>query len=383
MKMNEKDQQWLDDILLKTMNKIAIVSERSKEKIPYTTSDGVHDDKAYVDPNNVWQGLSFWTNGFFGGMMWQMYHKTGEQRYADIAKKTEVALDETFELFYGLHHDVGFMWLPTAVANYRLTKDEDAKRRSLHAATLLAGRFNPVGKFIRAWNDNPDHDNRGWAIIDCMFNIPLLYWASEETGDPRYSHIAKMHATTVMNNFIRSNGSSEHIVEFDPFTGEKVRIYGGQGYADGSAWTRGQSWAIYGFVMSYKHTLDQCFLDTAMKVADYFVSQVPESGLIPVDFDQPAEPAVEDSTAATISACGLIELAKILGDEGHNYLEYAIKILKAQSELRCDFSDETDSLLTHCSARYHEESHHYSIIYGDYYFLEALLKLKGEDLYLW
>lgn len=382
--MTAADKLWLDETLAKTMEKVSRVSEKSKDKIPYTTIDGVHDDKAFFDPDNVWQGLSFWTNGFFGGMMWQMFHKTGEQRYADIAIKTEVALDQTFDTFYGLHHDVGFMWLPTAVANYRLTKDPDARRRSLHAATLLAGRFNPVGKFIRAWNDFPGRDNRGWAIIDCMFNIPLLYWASEETGDPRYGQIAKMHATTVMHNFIRPNGSSEHIVEFNPFTGDKVKIYGGQGYADGSAWTRGQTWALYGFVMSYKHTRDEAFLETAVKVADYFISQIPESGLIPVDFDQPAEPAYEDSTAAAIASCGLIELGKILGEEaGQAYLNAAIKMLRAQSDLRCDFTDATDALLTHCSAKYHEDDHHISIIYGDYYFLEALLKLTGDDLYIW
>lgn len=382
--MYEVNQEWLNDLLDKTMTKVAKVSERSAKKIPYTTVDGVHDDKAYFDKDNLWDGLSFWTNGFWPGMMWQMYHATGEERYAEIARFTEVGLDKTFDSFYGLHHDVGFMWLPTAVANYRLTKDEDAKRRSLHAATLLAGRFNPVGKFIRAWNDFPGRDNRGWAIIDCMFNIPLLYWASEETGDPRYGQIAKMHATTVMHNFIRDNGSSEHIVEFNPFTGEKVKIYGGQGYADGSAWTRGQTWALYGFVMSYKHTQEEAFLDTAKKVSDYFISQTPESGLIPIDFDQPAEPAYEDSTAAAIAACGLIELAKILGDgEGDKYLEAAVRMLKAQGDLRADWSEETDGILTHCSARYHEENPHYSIIYGDYYFLEALLKLKGKDLYIW
>jgi len=382
--MSVIDQVWLEDVLSKMKHKLEWISEKSKDKIPYTTINGDHDDKAFVDPDNLWDGLSFWTNGFFAGMMWQMYHETGQQRYADIAKNTEVLLDQTFDSFYGLHHDVGFMWLPTAVANYRLTKDPDAKRRSLHAATLLAGRFNPVGKFIRAWNDFPGRDNRGWVIIDCMFNIPLLYWASEETGDPRYGQIAEMHANTVMNNFIRPNGSSEHIVEFNPFTGDKVRIYGGQGYADGSAWTRGQGWALYGFVMSYKHTQNQSYLDTAIRVADYFISQVPESGLIPIDFDQPATPPLEDSTAAAIASCGLIELAHILGDDhGDKYLATALKLLKTQCDLRCDWSKESDAFLTHCSANYHEDSPHYPIIYGDYYLLEALLKLKGDDLYLW
>ena len=111
-------------------------------------------------------------------------------------------MDRCFEEFYGLHHDVGFMWLPTSVANYKVTKNPESRKRALHAANLLAGRFNLAGGFIRAWNDVEDYDTRGWAIIDCMFNIPLLYWASEETGDPRFKQIAMKHADTAMTAFV-------------------------------------------------------------------------------------------------------------------------------------------------------------------------------------
>lgn len=385
--LQKNEQIWLESVIDKIKAKMEWVSEKSKYKIPYTTTNGIHDDR--TDATKEFRkddGLNWWTNGFWGGMMWLMYHETGDNKYAKIAKYSEEKLDQCFEEYYGLHHDVGFMWLPTAVANYRLTKDSDARRRGMHAASLLAGRFNPVGKFIRAWNDSPDEevDTRGWAIIDCMFNIPLLYWASEETKDPRFKQIAMIHADTVMETFVRADGSVKHIVEFDPFNGGVVRDYGGQGYADGSSWTRGQTWALYGFMMSYIHTGKEEYLSTAKRIAHYFIANIPESGIIPVDFRQPAKPNWEDSTAAAIAACGFIEIAKHVDElEKSMYLNAALKILKTLDEKRCNWSNLCDCILENCTGSYHSEEHHFSIIYGDYYFMEAIFKLKGNDLFLW
>lgn len=324
--------------------------------------------------------------------MWLMYHETGEKRYQEIAEFTEKALDPCFDDFYGLHHDVGFMWLTSAVADYRLTGREDGKRRGLHAASLLAGRFNPAGRFIRAWNDpagkegkeDEGFDNRGWAIIDCLMNIPLLYWASDVTKDPRFRQIAMLHADRVMECFVRSDGSVRHIVEFDPFTGVMVKDYGGQGYGPGSSWTRGQAWGLYGFVISYIHTGKEEYLDTAKKIAHYFIANIPESGLIPVDFRQPKEPAWEDSTAAAIAASGLIEISRQAGEyEKDLYRNAAVKLLKALDKERCNWTEENDCILEKCTAAYHGREHEFNIIYGDYYFMEAVFKLKGNDVLLW
>lgn len=383
--LNKEDQIWLDETLKKIITKMNGVCERSKNKIPYTTIDGIHDDKR-MEGYRIDDGLNWWTNGFWAGMLWLMYHETKEEKYAVIARKTEGWLDQCFDDYSGLHHDVGFMWLPSAIVNYRLTGNEDSRRRGLHAANLLAGRYNPVGRFIRAWNDlpNEESDTRGWAIIDSMLNIPLLYWAYEETKDPRFKHIAMLHADTIMENFIRPDGSSEHIVEFDPEVGGKIKTYGGQGYADGSSWTRGQAWALYGFVMSYMHTEKQAYLDTAKRVAHYFIANIPEDGIIPVDFRQPIEPAYEDSTAAAIAACGLIELAKHVDkSEKEMYIKAALKLLKGLDAKRCSYDHKEDHFLTHCTGAYHSKEHHFSIIYGDYYYLEALLKLKEDDLFIW
>ncbi len=385
MMVTGNDRLWVDSVIEKITNKMEVVSERSKDKIPAKAVDGVHDDRSLetLDWNDD-DGINWWTNGFWGGMLWLMYHETKEEKYADIARISEKKLDRCFEYYYGLHHDVGFMWLPTAVADYRLTKNPEARRRALHAANLLAGRFNPVGRFIRAWNNVGEDDTRGWAIIDCLLNIPLLYWASEETADPRFKQIAMIHADTVMDTFIRPDGSVNHIVEFDPFQGGVVRTYGGQGYEDGSSWTRGQTWALYGFVISYLHTEKKEYLDTAKRVAHYFMANIPENGIIPVDFRQPKEPAWEDSIAASVAACGLIEIAKLVGEyEKDIYLNAAIKMLKALEQSRCNFGCDNDGILQNCTGAYHSPVKHENFTYGDFYFIEAMFKLKGEDFFIW
>lgn len=385
--LNAEQQAWVTEVIEKITEKMAWVSEKSKDKIPYTTVDGVHTDRRDNPSGNDADGISWWTNGFWPGMMWQMYHETKDEKYAEIANLSEGWMDQCFVDYVGLHHDVGFMWLPSAVTNYKLTGNEYSKTRGMHAANLLAGRFNLDGRFIRAWNDfkDPVKDTRGWAIIDCMFNIPLLYWASEESGDPRFRQIAMAHADKVMENFIRPDGSSEHIVEFDPNTGEKLKTYGGQGYTEGSSWTRGQTWALYGFMMSYIHTKEQRYLDTAKRVANYFIANVPDSGLVPVDFRQPEDCNREDSTATAIAACGLIELANAVPElEKAEYKNAALKLLKTLYEKRTDWSKEEDSIVQYCNNAYHNQKEdHRSIIYGDYYFIEAMFKLKGDDLYIW
>lgn len=378
-------EEWADETLGKIREKMAWVSEKNRDKIPYQTDEnGDYDDRS--DKTRAWNaddGLNWWTNGFWGGTMWLLYQDTKDERYAEIARISEKRMEQCFQDFYGLHHDVDFMFVPTAVTDYRLTGNPDSRRRALHAANLLAGRFNPVGRFIRAWNDLKE-DTRGWAIIDCMFNLSLLYWASEETKDPRFRQIAMMHADTVMKNFVRPDGSVCHIVEFDPETGRMVRNLGGQGYGEGSAWTRGQGWALYGFMISYLHTGKPEYLTTAKKVADYCLAHIPESGIIPIDFCQPPEPAYEDSCGACIIAGGLLELAKCLpGQDGTVYEDGAVKILKAIADGRADFGTGCDAIVKNCSAAYHSPTHHVTMSYADYYFIEALYKIKGTGKFMW
>lgn len=378
--------KWADTVIVKIHEKMRWVSEKNQDKIPYTTNEnGSYDDRSdtsvYTSLDN---GINWWTNGFWSGVMWLMYQDTKDNRYLEIARKAEEKLERCFDIFYGLHHDVGFMFQPSVVTDYRLTGNETSKKIALHAANLLAGRFNPKGKFIRAWNNWGKEDTSGWAIIDCMFNLSLLYWASKETKDPRFAQIAMIHADTVMEHFIRQDGSVSHIVVFNPQTGEKIKTIGGQGYKEGSSWSRGQGWALYGFVNSYLHTGKIDYLEPAKKVADYCVANIPENGIIPVDFRQPKEPSWEDSCGACIIAGGLIELAKVVqGDAKHTYLSQAVKLLKTIDERRADWSTSCDAIVQNCSTAYTDAPHHITMIYADYFFIEAIYKLKGGGILLW
>lgn len=372
-------EAWINEAYEKIVAKEKKVVGRNQHIIPYTTKENKFDDKSGKNE------ICWWTNGFWGGMLWQLYNATEDEMYKSCAEEVEKKLDTNLMIHQGIDHDNGFKWLPTSIANYRVTKNMDSRNRGLLAADLLAGRYNPVGKFIRAWNNwdgNEDGSFAGRVIIDCMMNLPLLYWASEEIHDPRYYYIATSHADTVIKNFIREDGSVCHICDFDPKTGEFIHSLGGQGYGEGSSWTRGQAWALYGFALSYLHTKEKRYLETSKKVADYFISCIPESGLIPVDFRQPSEPNYEDSTAAAIAACGLIVLADQLED-GEKYIKAALRMLKALYENRCNLDENADQLIEKCTAAYHDKNHEFTIIYGDYYFIEAIWKLMGKELFIW
>lgn len=360
--------------------------EKVKEKLEWVT-----DEVDFLYPHNTVNGLyknghcgyDNWTNGFYGGIIWYMYLLTKDEKYLNIGKKCSAQFDRILEEYMPLHHDVGFQFLDTNVADYIITGDEKAKVRALHAANVLAGRFNPVGKFIRAWNDNPNIDaervKTGYVIIDCMMNIPLLFWAGEITGDPRYKQLATIHADTVIKHFIREDGSSNHIVDFDAETGEVYAKPAGQGYAEGSAWTRGQGWAIYGFAMVYHYTGDKKYLDVAKKVARYFMDHT--DTYVPIDFAQPAEPRYEDNSAAAITACGILEIMKYVDEEEKAvYADFVNKLMDILYR-DCDFSHDDQGILQKCSDMYHSlpDGIHHTLIYGDFYLLEALMRLNGGD----
>lgn len=364
---------WAEQTLLKLKQKIPCGIEKAQglDYIPYTVENG----QWKMGPMD---GICWWTNGFWPALMWQMYEMTREEQYLLEARRAQDMLDRAFADFFHLHHDVGFMWRISSGFDYDLTGSPQNRDRALFAANLLAGRYNPNG-FIRAWND----DKAGWAIIDSMMNLSLLYWATEQTGDPRFSLIAQHHADTVIRHFIRPNGTSEHIVVFDPITGEVVSKPGGQGYAAGTIWSRGQSWAIYGFAISYRYTGRQEYLDTARKVADAFIAHVGADWLPDCDFEAPKEPIVKDDCAGAIAACGLMEMADALGKSGEGYLKAAFSILRALEKEHIDWSDHQPALLTHCTGSYHNTDHHIAMIYGDYFFVEGVSRLLGNHDLRW
>ena len=188
---------WLDAAYQKSLDKITKISTRIGASFPHVCLDGHYNCE---DP-------SFWTSGFWGGILWLAYRETHNEEFRTIAEQIEAQLQNPLHDFYDIHHDVGFMYLPTAVTNYLFTGNEESRRTGLIAASHLAGRFNFKGQFIRAWNHKVNPLSTGWAIIDCMMNIPLLFWASKETHDPRFYHIATAHADTVLKHFVREDWS--------------------------------------------------------------------------------------------------------------------------------------------------------------------------------
>ena len=268
------------------------------------------------------------------------------------------------------------MWLISSGVNFRMTGNDQSRKRTLLAANLLAGRFNPAG-FIRAWNG----DCVGWAIIDCMMNLNLLYWASDFTGDPRFRKIAMTHADTAAKYFIREDGSSNHIVVFDPETMEVKDIPAGQGYASGSSWSRGQAWALYGFALSFLHTGKEEYLAISRRVADYFINQVQDDWIPRCDFCQPKDDPLKDACAGAVAACGLLELAKLT--ENKAYFDAGVSLLKALDSRCADWSGNDPAILTQCTGSYHGSDHNITMTYADFYFIEAILKLQGDDFLFW
>ena len=372
--MENENKAWVDEVWGKIQKKLSHTTQEIGVAYPHVSTDGKYDDMKEID--KYW-----WTNGFWPGIMWLMYLGTKEEKYKMNAEAIEKELDKALYGYEGLHHDVGFMWLTSAVANYRITGNKESKTRGEIAASFLASRYNIKGKYIRAWNG----DNKGWAIIDCMMNIPILYWASEVQEDDRFKYIAMQHADTTMKNFIRPDGSVNHIVDFNYQTGEFVDTFKGQGYEVGSSWSRGQSWAIYGFILSYIHTQKQEYLDTAKSVANYFISCIGESYVPNCDFRSPIEPVIKDTTAGVIAACGLIEISNNVQEyEKKVYLNAAINILKATEKQYCDWTTDEQAILTMGTKSYHDISgRNVPIIYGDYYFIEAILKLRGNNILFW
>lgn len=366
------ERAWVDQLLKKMDEKSAYGLSQAQDLpgIPYSVKDGKWTNRH----------ISWWTNGFWPAQMWLMYLETGKDIYREEAKRTEDMLDEALRDFEHLHHDVGFMWQISSGVQYALTGDEQSRKRLMFAAFMLASRFNLNG-FIRAW---PQPERIGWSIIDTMMNLPMLHYASELTNDPRFSLMAARHAKFAQQNFIREDGSTHHIVAYNPETGEVVDHPRGQGYASGSSWSRGQGWAIYGFALAYMATGDASFLKTARGAADYFIEHMPADWIPPIDFKQPEEVS-KDSCAGAVAASGMLEIARLLPEnEGKKYRDAAIRLMKAMEEKASDWTQASPAILHLCSSAYHEQNdRHVAMNYADFYFIEAARKLRGGEGLVW
>ena len=376
---------WVKETFAKVDAKMSKVTLRSRDKL----ADGVDKDGVHVSKNP--RG---WTSGFWGGLNVLLYNYTKNEEYLKTARRSEEMMDEALMDFKSLYHDVGFMWHILSGALYRVTGDEKSMNRNLHMAANLFSRFvryeEAPGGFIRAWNSAwQGLDVENFSIIDCLMNLPILYWASDVIGDDRFKRIAMDHADMALTDHLRYDGSVAHIVQHDRDSGEVVCTYGGQGYAVGSSWSRGQAWGLYGFTLSYIHTNEERYLDAAKQIANYFIANCSDDWLPRVDFRAPSEPVMYDATAGVCAACGMIELAKALSEnEGGMYMHAAINILRAIEKNFADYNPDRDDLITHGTVLYpikpeQQSVVHISIIYADYFFTEALLKLLGDEFLPW
>ena len=329
-----------------------------------------------------------WTCGFWPGELWLSYEYTGDPvyRYAGMIQaesflhriENRVAVD---------HHDMGFLYSPSCVSAYKLTGDERAKRAALLAADQLLSRFQPKGEFLQAWGELGARDNYRY-IIDCLLNLPLLYWASDVTGDEKYRQAAFKHTATCMKNSVRPDGSTYHTFFLDPETGAPLRGETCQGYRDDSTWARGQAWAVYGTVLSYRHTKNEEYLRIFRRVLDLYLSRLPED-LVPywdLIFTEGAQEP-RDSSSASIVACALLEAAKYLpAQESREYALLARKMLKSLVEHYSvrDFSS-SNGLVLH--GTYSKKSPYNTctqegvdecVSWGDYFYMEALIRLNRD-----
>jgi len=334
-------------------NTIAEVSSPSRHP-KRTVSSGKWEAKARGD----------WTCGFFSGCLWRMYEQTGDEEWREDAQRWTDDLES--QKLNASNHDVGFRIMSSFGNGYRLTGRDDYKDVVLTAAETLASRYDDDVGCIRSWNAG-----NYLVIIDNMMNLELLFWASKNGGSQRLYDIAVSHAEKTIEHHVRPDGSTYHVVDFNN-DGTVRRKYTHQGYNNESTWSRGQAWGLYGFTMTYRETGDSQFLNAAIGLADYFVDNLPEDFVPYSDFEAPGIPNVsKDSSAAAIACSGLLELDRYV--DNRKYRIAALNILTSlTSSNYLSEGTKYSSILRRGCERYGDVEK--GLIYGDYYFLEAMLR---------
>ncbi|CAH1056355.1 glycoside hydrolase family 88 protein [Paenibacillus pseudetheri] len=364
-------KQAIEDAIQKTRDNV----QRFGNRFPHVSSSGKYELNDNED----------WTNGFWSGMLWLCYEYTGDEMFRDAARLTVNSFRTRMDRHTVLdHHDIGFLYSLSSKAQWIVEKDEEARRLTLRAADVLLRRWREKGEYIQAWGLQGDPQHGGRMIIDCLLNLPLLFWAYEQTGDERYRLVAVKQADQSRRFLVRGDDSSYHTFVFDTSTGEPSGGATHQGYHNGSTWARGQAWGIYGFALAYRYTRDGAYLETAKRMAHYYCRNLPEDHVAYWDFNAPITPQTyRDSSASAIVAAGLLELLSHLedSDKGRAALEECLT--QSMESLVRNYSTVGDpgaeGLLKHGSyyVRGNAAPDDY-MIWGDYYYLEALLRMdKG------
>ncbi len=345
--------------------------------------DTVRIPSSYENGEIIYVPTDDWVSGFFAGTLWYMYELTGDEYWAEHARIQTELLDTVQYLTW--HHDVGFMIYDSYGNGLRLKNIDGYKDVIVNTAKSLSTRFRPNAGILQSWNvDRGWQAERGWkcpVIIDNMMNLELLFKASEFSGDTTFAKIAVSHADKTMENHYRPDFSTYHVVDYDDETGGIRGRYTAQGYADESAWARGQAWSLYGYTMMYRFTSDSKYLERAEDVAEYLFDNpnMPED-LVPYwDFDCPDIPdTYRDASSAAIIASALYELS--WHTDNDEYKEKADKIICSLSTPAYRAAQGTNGgfILMHSVGSIpHGGSIDVPLNYADYYFLEALVR-KGN-----
>jgi hypothetical protein len=323
-------------------------------------------------------GVTDWTSGFFPGVLWLLYEGTGEMRWREAAARYTALVEPAKNL--RTTHDLGFMLGCSFGQGLRLTGDAAYRDVLLTGAGSLATRFNPAVGCIRSW------DFGTWkfpVIIDNMMNLELPLWASRAGGGARFADLATSHADRTRQNHFRADASSWHVLDYDPTTGAVIGRQTYQGAADGSAWARGQAWGLYGFTMMARETRRPEYLDQANRIANFIARhpRLPADKVPYWDFDAPTIPnAPRDSSAAAIMVSALIDLSALAGGEtGRQHLALAEQMLRSlmSPAYRAAPGQNGNFLLMHATGHLPGNSEiDVPLIYGDYYYLQALLRYR-------
>ena len=336
--------------------------------------EAVYPRSIKPDGSLMSSGYKWWCSGFYPGSLWYIYEYTGDESFKNLALKYQVGLDPL--RFRTDDHDIGFQLMCSYGNCLRLTGDQECIPVIIDGARSLATRFDPEVGCTRSWNNNKYTFP---VIIDNMMNLELFLKAVELGGDDSLKNIALTHARTTMKNHFREDFSCFHLVDYNPETGEIIRKQTVQGYADDSAWARGQAWALYGYPMMYRFTKEQDMLDQAVAIAEYLLPRLPEDGVPFWDYDSPLIPDdVMDASSASIMASALIELSTYVdAEKSARYLAAAEKMLRtlASDKYLAEEGEQYGFLLRHSTGNKNGNSEvDVPLTYADYYFLEALLR---------
>lgn len=345
--------------------------EYVKDKFPYSATK----DLKYPIIENI-----EWTDGFWTGMLWLCYEYTKDERYRDLAERNIDSFLHRVENSIELdHHDLGFLYSLSCVSGFQLTGSEKAKRAALLAADKLMSRWQEKGGFLQAWGPFNSKEHYRF-IIDCMLNIPLLYWASETTGIAHYREAAQRHFETSCQYVIREDASAYHTFYMNPETGGPDHGATRQGYSDTSAWARGQAWGIYGIPLNIRYTKAMDYTELYKGMTNYFLNRLPQDNVCYWDLiftDQDAQP--RDSSAAAIAVCGMMEMDQFLSDQDPDKMIYqgaSANILRALIQRYTKKRHEAgDPILYHGVYSWHSgKGVDEGNIWGDYFYMEALTR---------